>query len=220
MSISVESLERSKVVEIARTYEARGYQVIIDPGPEDLPEFLTRFSPDLLAYSPSESVVVEVRSRASLSVAPAVLEDLAGEIERHPGWRFEVVVVNLESDEILPSTLTPLMPSEILEQLDVLNDPVMLQHPAAAIVLAWSAVEAALRLRALREGLVIRQQNSLYPIKELAAHGIISREEYRILVQGLELRNTVAHGYKTDTIDREVIASLAAIARHLVREEG
>jgi uncharacterized protein YutE (UPF0331/DUF86 family) len=52
---------RQKLQEIAAEYEARGYDVLVEPRPEQLPEFLAGFRPDLVARGPNESVVVEVK---------------------------------------------------------------------------------------------------------------------------------------------------------------
>ena len=52
---------RQQLQEIAAEYESRGYDVLVEPSPEELPEFLTGFHPDLVARGPNESVVVEVK---------------------------------------------------------------------------------------------------------------------------------------------------------------
>jgi REase_AHJR-like len=62
MNSSDREAYRQKLQEIAGEYEARGYEVVVEPGPEKLPEFLAGFHPDLVARGPNESVVIEVKN--------------------------------------------------------------------------------------------------------------------------------------------------------------
>ena len=61
MNNSGHEVYQRKVREIAADYRAHGYDVRIEPGPEELPAFLAGFRPDPIARGPHDSVVVEVK---------------------------------------------------------------------------------------------------------------------------------------------------------------
>ena len=68
-------------------------EILIHPNPEDLPDFLRNYRPDMIARRKDEAVVIEVKSRSSLnSSSTQYLPNLAQVIEQHPGWRFELVI--------------------------------------------------------------------------------------------------------------------------------
>ena len=59
------SLEEQRAHDLAEEYRKKGYHVIEKPSPEQLPDFLSSYRPDLLARKGQTGVVVEVKSRAS-----------------------------------------------------------------------------------------------------------------------------------------------------------
>ena len=61
MNRSAHDAYERKLQEIAADYRARGYDVLIEPGPEDVPAFLTGVRPDLIARGPHDSIVVEMK---------------------------------------------------------------------------------------------------------------------------------------------------------------
>jgi len=81
---------------IARKYRLLGYDVLENPEADRLPEFMRGVTPDIVAQSKSDNVVIEVKRHSSLQGS----NDLVGIAERvsgHPEWRFELVV--LDDDE-------------------------------------------------------------------------------------------------------------------------
>jgi Holliday junction resolvase len=69
MKKSTEILEKKRLNSVAREYRKQGCKVLLYPGETDLPSFLSGFQPDLIAYSDEENVVVEVKSKSTLSKA-------------------------------------------------------------------------------------------------------------------------------------------------------
>src|SRR5947208_645541 len=63
------STQDRRAREIANSYLARGYSVKLRPKPDDLPELLAEFQPDLLAEGPDDSVVIQIKGRGSAAVA-------------------------------------------------------------------------------------------------------------------------------------------------------
>jgi len=84
---------RQKLQEIAAEYQARGYEVLVEPGPEKLPEFLASFRPDLVARGPNESVVVEIKV-GTKTAASERFREIAETIQRQPGGRFSLIVID------------------------------------------------------------------------------------------------------------------------------
>ena len=64
------SRERQRARAIAEEYRSRGYEVIEQPSPEQLPEFLAGYHPDVLVRKGDEAIIVEVKSRSSLTKDP------------------------------------------------------------------------------------------------------------------------------------------------------
>src|SRR4051794_33909561 len=85
--------QRLHVREVAREYRKRGYEVLVGPSLDQLPTFLAPFRIDLLARNGEENVVIEVRTRASLTDTPE-LDAIAQILQDRPSWRFELVVRN------------------------------------------------------------------------------------------------------------------------------
>src|ERR1044071_7700689 len=100
MTLHTTAREHQRLLEVAREYRERGYDVIIEPRSDQLPGFLAPFRIDMLARNSEEHVVVEVRTQASLSDAPE-LDAVAQALQDHPSWRFELVVTNPKDRSLL-----------------------------------------------------------------------------------------------------------------------
>src|SRR5712692_2679932 len=91
MSTTNVSIEQSRLYNIAEEYKQRGYVVTVSPPPKQLPEFLTKFMPDIVAEGPNESVVIEVKSPRRVR-GTDYWKELSSVVQKHPGWRLELVV--------------------------------------------------------------------------------------------------------------------------------
>jgi Holliday junction resolvase len=82
MATPTANTERERLLKLADEYRDKGYEVSFHPSPEDLPDFLRNYSPDLIVRRGNEAVVVEVKSRSSLdSSSTQYLRNLAQSIE-------------------------------------------------------------------------------------------------------------------------------------------
>ncbi len=216
MVISNATLEREKLLKVAEQYRDQGYDVILHPGPDDVPDFLRNYRPNMIVRRGEDSAVVEVKSRASLSTAASqYLQKLAQSIEQQVGWRLELVVTNLE-DEVYPSQAgDPLNDAEIkagLQQSKLLAT----QHPEATLLYVWSLAEAMLRLLAVNEDMSLSSFEPLYLIKQLTTEGVISRSQYQQLMNFLAFRNAIAHGFKTKPITQDAVYDLITLVQDLL----
>jgi REase_AHJR-like len=210
--------EHQKLQEIAAEYEARGYEVLVTPGPGQLPEFLADFQPDLIARKAEESIVVEVKVGTE-TAASERFRELAETIQRHPGWRFSLVVIDPRSDEVAPPTQSLLDRQAIVDRLAQADELLKTGATDAAFLLMWVSVEALLRHIATREGLPLERVPSSSLLKELFSLGILSRSELEQAQRALTVRNALVHGFATarpDTTSKEV--DLAQFAQKLLLE--
>jgi uncharacterized protein YutE (UPF0331/DUF86 family) len=215
MEISMLELERQRVQEVAQEYRARGYEVIIEPQPDQLPDFLQQYCPDILARGQNETVIIEVKSRMSLAKS-LYLRQLAETIQQHPNWRFELVVTNPPDETPLTDEVWTLSKQDISNRLNKTDELLKANFEEAALLFAWSITEATLRLLADKEEIPLRRHDPLYLLKQLATYAVISREEYNFLLQVLKIRNAVAHGFKTDELAPELVQKLVETTRYLL----
>jgi hypothetical protein len=117
MNSSAHEAYQHKLQETAADYRAQGYDVHIEPGPEEVPAFLAGFRPALIARGPRDSVVVEVKV-GTTTAAPERFRELAELIRQQPGWRFSLVVIDPRSDEVAPSAQPLLNRQAIADHLE------------------------------------------------------------------------------------------------------
>src|SRR5918999_1710393 len=83
--------ERDALERLAAEYARDGYEVIVEPTREQLPDFLKGFRPDVIVQGQGETIVIEAK-RPSIVAPTGQLKALAEEISKHPGWRLQVVI--------------------------------------------------------------------------------------------------------------------------------
>jgi len=207
--------ERLHIRDIAREYRKQGYEVLIEPTPNQLPEFLVPFSIDMLARNHEENVVIEVRSRGSLTSAPE-LDAIAQVLQDRPSWRFELVVRNPRDREASYfQDATSIDRSHIASRLREAHDLSDQEHGEAALLLAWSAVEALLRHIAAVESVPMTLHNPSQVTKSLFTYGMLDKEQYQTLQDGLETRDMVIHGFRERRSLVDIVNGLLLLAEQL-----
>jgi uncharacterized protein YutE (UPF0331/DUF86 family) len=196
-SDSTNKRERTRLLELANEYKAKGYEVFIEPTKNQCPEFLGNFQPDLIAISPSDKVIVEVKSKSSLK-SSSNLEALASLVEKHKDWRLDLVLTNPRERYAPPEEWALLPISELQIRLTQAND--LLENsnqPDSAMLLLWVVVEATLQHIAKRESINLTRPSPKLLVKELFSLGIINQQAYETLNQAAEFRNRIVHGFTT-----------------------
>lgn len=212
------NLARERLLKLAEEYREKGYEILFHPNPEDLPDFLKNYQPDMILHRGDESVVVEVKSRSTLNPASTqFLRNLAQDVEMHPGWRFELVMDNSENEIYSPKIEGSLQRHEIESRLQVARQ-LASQYPESALLYSWSLIEATLRLLAQKEGLSLRRFAILDLIKQLVVEGIISRSQYQLLIDALSSRNAIAHGFKTTHLNPDSASELIELTEQLLSD--
>ena len=210
--------ETANIERVAEDYRSRGYDVVISPSPADLPDFLRDVQADILARKKDDSVLIEVKHSIA-STDTDKMRSIAQKVAGRPGWRF--VLVSPPPD---PSTFG----DERYESLQPSDVPAMLaealalgaSHPQASLLLAWSVLEAAMRIAAERHELHPARWDAASLMRELVSNGILEREAYAPLNAAFNLRNAVAHGHapKTAADFQNAIDLLRRVTQELLRD--
>ena len=196
----------------AEEYRRKGYEVALDV-PID---FLPGFRADLLVRKPDEVKVIEVKSRSSLAADPKIRQ-LARVVDSKPGWSFELLLVAEPERLDSPEGARSFDRGHVLRRIEEAEKALASGMSAAALVLAWSACEAATRV------LVTGQEESSpdihapgYFLDQAVFLGVISREEYRHLTTARKYRNAIVHGFSHDDFGDELVRDLIGAVRRMM----
>jgi REase_AHJR-like len=203
--------QRELLEKVAEEYRQEGYDVLVAPTGEQLPEFLADRGVDLLARRGDEHVAVQVKRRDELYD----LVPLPDRVSPPAGWRFDLVVYPRPVEEVPRNGNEPAA-GYAVTLIDEAEQLVTVGTLRAAFLVAWSAAEAAMRENGRRERLCAETDPPRFVVKTLYANGILSREEYDRLQRLYELRNRLVHGVPPDRLGEEDARALIDLARRLL----
>ncbi len=206
VDLTARESERMRVEEIAQTYRDKGYDVLIEPQGDQLPDFLQAFRPDLIVHKGDEHIVVEVRTRGQVSDFPQVNE-LAKAVKNEADWRFQLVLLGPENS-LSVAGASPFTIEEIRLKIKEVAFLVENGHLEAAFLIGWSLVEAILRVLAVKEGIEGETATPDYLLKQMTFEGIIARETYHDLKRAQKTRDALAHGFKSSQLTVETVQEL------------
>ena len=212
-------LERKRLQELAREYREKGYEVIVEPSKNALPNFLSDYEPDMIARNDEESVVVEVKSRSSL-VHSEYLQPLADRIKEKAGWRFELVITNPKEESVSNQVSTLPSEVELVNRIQETRKLMTSGHKEAALLLGWATAEGALRLVAAREGVFVRKHSPAYIIKYMTSMGLLNKSDYNLLEGMLGMRNEVVHGFKLTKFTAKKFAQFLDVINRILATKG
>ncbi|WP_166534940.1 hypothetical protein [Blastococcus xanthinilyticus] len=178
---------------------AGGWDVVVRPGPDELPEALSDLQPDLVAHRGDEHAVVEVKSR----LAPPNLDlvTLAERVASLPGWRLELVYI--------PDEPAVAEPAQLRRWASTASE-LAGSSPEAALLLSWAALEGLLHQLAQQRGVDTNQAGSL--LAALASLGVLDDDEHDRLRRAMTARNALAHGRQGPPIEAAHIRELSQLA--------
>lgn len=203
----------TRLRDVAEDYRRRGYKVMVAPSVNQLPEFLRSYHPDLIAESLDESVIVEIRASGRASEKDD-WGQLAEAVRQHPGWRLELVL-GTDRDRLAAEPITrPEVEARLEQGLRLAEDGVL----DAALLLTWSATEAAMRLASHKQQVRLPDYRPAAMISRLYTDGIISREDYDSLMRFMRLRDAVGHGLRHETYTAVDIRQLHRLSRRLLKQ--
>ena len=209
--------ERQRVQKVGQVYRDKGYDVLIEPQGDQLPDFLQAFRPDLIVHKGDEHIVVEVRSRGQVSDFPQVNE-LAKVVRNEAGWKFELFLLGPENSFFMNGA-SPLTVEEIRSKRKEVALFFQNGHLEAAFLMGWSLVEAILRTLAVKEGIEGETATPDYLLKQMTFEGIIARETYHDLKHAQQTRDAIAHGFKSSQLTVETVQELIDLIDGVLLQE-
>jgi hypothetical protein len=210
--------ERDFLEKISEHYRKEGYVVISHPGKDHLPDHLGDLGIDLLARRGDQAVVVQIKSRDKLYDLNG-LDELAGRVKLEPGWRLDVVVFPPEGGVEVPPDGVRLGVGEIQSLADEASRALAAGLIRASFVIAWSAVEAAMREAAQREGIQMDRETPSFILKSIYSNGTISREDYGSVGKCFHVRNALVHGFAPPAFEAADVEFLVSFARRILSPE-
>lgn len=205
MSYSTKNSYRERVSELIGEYESKGFFVEQQPR---LKAF-GAYTPDFVATRGAEKIVVEVKySSGSREDDLRRADQLAqyAEIASKQGWQFEVVVIGPKRPQ------KPMPENKVELRFTEAEKLLKNKHIEAALLIAWSALEAVLRRYAEKK----RHTGPSQPaslIKNLYAEGLISEQAFRVLQRANIARGRLAHGMDVKPPSSDLIREIIEIGR-------
>lgn len=197
---------------VARQLVAEGYDVVVQPGWDDLPPDIARFQPDLLARKDDRIVVVEVKSRQPDGSARSRVEALAEAVRSHPDLHFKLVIG--PPDEAPVGWSREETAQRIAQARSLVRDG----YAEAALLLAWSACEAAARMLAHHEELDVQRWQPSTMFYQLVHAGLLDNVDLRKIEDARTARNRLSHGLSGVADAASLALSIAGVAENLLRE--
>ena len=215
---TIAALEKQHAHKVAEQYRRRGYDVIEEPSEDQLPTFLAGYHPDMLLRKADEeeAVVVAVKSRKSLAKEPQISE-LAGLLRTQPGWRLDLVVVDIGEQLEALADAFPFTQEDIARGITEADRLLASGFVEAALLRAWSVAEPTVRLLAERDGLTTGRSKPLHLIKQAVVYGVVSRTDYNLLFQALRHHKALAHGFVQPDFDPALAGQLIDTTKRLLQ---
>lgn len=191
---------------LQRDAEKRGWKFHIEPPSHLVPEFLGGHRPDALGIGPDGGVVIEIKGRRHEGQKES-LSEIANLVEAQKGWEFRVFYVS-QPVEVRPDLSAPTA-SELASGIAEARALLESGHERAALVMAWSLLEAIARLATPRSEVTrTRPLSPVQAVQTLAEMGYLAEIDARRLRQLTHLRNTVVHGGLGTVVPAEDVARL------------
>jgi hypothetical protein len=210
MSKSATSRKYDLLEAVVTRYRADGFDVFVDPPEAVLPAVEKGYRPTAIAIRPDKKIAIEViRSDEETSDR---MYHLRGRFSPENNWQLNIIYVS-------PGTPTPAIGAASTEAIIRATEEVTqlkdAGQEAAALLMGWSALEAA--GRALLPDRLRRPQTSAGLIEALASEGYVTPTEADALRKISNIRDEVAHGRPDIPVEREDLDTLASTVRSLIK---
>lgn len=211
MTNNNDAVHRQKIDELRMQYEREGYLVLVEPTATKLPFDLGSYMPDLVARKADGSggLIVEVRTTGARTSVER-FQAIAQEVREHPGWRFLIVSV----DDLSVATKDHQLASwqEMSTKLDQARQLLKSGLRDAAVLYLWSIFEGAMRQLAVATATPVERLPASKLMNQLYTIGYISVSELQTAKQFLQLRNQIAHGFRSDEGNHVIEAFLTSLS--------
>ena len=206
--------------QVADRYRAQGYNVVVRPGPDDLPDFAKDFKVEIVAKRGDGCVFASAKKDLLDLEADSELPRYAEIIEKEPGWRFDLMVLAPEIQP-MPEKKEAKEPSEEETRRALEDVERMLQagFVGQALIAAWAVLETAMRRRLQADGEEAGWGSSPQTmLNELYSGGVLKTSVFRRLQGLFQTRSAIVHGFTTPVIENSAVQFVVEIARELLDE--
>jgi hypothetical protein len=203
----------AKVHELAAEYERQGFDVLVAPSPQDLPDALKPFRPDFIARTNDSLVIVELKYPTKVRRAD-YWSNLTDAVSQHANWRLELIVTGNKESPLG----TDLDRNAIKLRL---NDGIRLHQQGfsqPAMLVIWAAAEAAMRYVCQANKIELRNFTPNTLIAALYSNGLVSRDDYDFLMWCSNVRNRISHGFEVENPDWASVSRLKDLTLSLLEE--
>ena len=208
MTLSGAEAERIALDRIVPLLQSEGYEVIPAPSPADLPPFLAGRRPDAIAIGKHPSLLVEV-FRKDGKRELAKVRELQSHLKGHDDWELRVFYFSS-----LEPTLQPVPNAASMDAIQAARS-VSAIEPRAALLLAWSIMEAVARETIETTG--SRALNPSALVNLLVSEGYIDQDQANKMFRLAKLRSEVAHGQLDCTTTPENVSWLLSISEQVLK---
>jgi REase_AHJR-like len=206
--------------QVADRYRLQGYKVVVRPGPNDLPDFAKDFKVEIVARRDDGCVIASAKRNQSDLEADREVPRYADVTGKQTGWRFDVLVLESESQPS-PDKREAKEPSEedIRQAVGDVERMLQADFVRQALIAAWAVLEAAMRRRLRAEGEEAGWGSSPRTmLNELYSGGVLQGSDFRDLEGLFQARNAIVHGFTTPVIENSAVQFLVETARRLLDE--
>ncbi len=205
-----EQTEKDAQSRIARKYRTLGYEVLENPGPDRLPDFMHGVTPDIIAQSRRDNVVIEIKRHASLKGS----NDLVGIAERvsgRPDWRFELVVFDDADDVASPLPGTDY--EHLWNMVRIANRHGLFEMAYAYLI---QMIACTVQSLAKKNQISLREKSDRTLLLDLGFRGIVPDRLLEQCLSALSTRNNLIHSFDQSTsVSQQDVLSLTALAVEL-----
>ncbi len=205
---------------VADSYRAQGYQVVVRPGPQDLPAFAKDFKVEILAERDGGGVLVSAKKNAVDLEGDPNLPRYAEVTSQQPGWRFDLFVLGPDCQATPERRETKELSEEDLRgHLDHVERILRAGFVAQVLIAAWAALESVMRRKLRAQGEEAGWGTSARTmLNELYSAGVLSTSVLRDLEDLFQLRSAIVHGFAEPAIEASAVQFLVNTARRLLEE--
>jgi uncharacterized protein YutE (UPF0331/DUF86 family) len=205
---------------VADKYRTLGFNVVLRPGPADLPPFAKDFQVEMVATKEDGSALVAAKNSPLEFEADPNVARYAEITERQSGWRFDVFVLGPDypvTKEIQESS--ELSDEDLRRGLVEAERMLQAGFVAPSLLAAWAMLESVMRRLLQAEGEESGWGNSPRTLlNELYSDGVLSTAVLRELEGIVRLRNALVHGFSAPAIEPAKVQFLIETARRLLTE--
>ena len=206
MTLSGPEAERIALDRVVPLLRSEGYEVISEPDPADLPPFLAGNRPDAIAIGKHPCLLVEVFRKEGNRELTRIRE-LRSLLHGHDDWELRVFYYSS-----LEPTLGP-VPNDAMASAIQAARTVSETEPRAAILFAWSIVEAVAREKIETTG--SRALNPSALVNLLASEGYVDQNQANEMFRLSKMRSRIAHGQLDCVATLEDVLWILSIAEQI-----